>query len=548
VAEKLRATGVEPGQGVAVRLPSGPDLVTTMAGIWLAEAVFAPVNDRSPQAEVDHVLATVRPAALVDERGISNLADPMRHDPDVAFVTWTSGTTGAPKAILQTHSGYLELLDRVLTPLRGGDGGGKPKEAREPTPNLVPVSIALNAGIYNVCFGLRAGAAIVLMPRFTTREFAELVRRYQIRSTVLPPAAMVMLATDPDVTDLTPLRYVRSITAPLSPPAARRFMERFGTVVLNSYGQAEVGEVVGWTAADAREHPEKLGAAGRPHAGVDIRVVDEAGRAVEPGTVGELLVRPPRMAAGYAGGASLSDRVDADGFVRTGDHARVDAEGFVWIEGRTSDLINRGGNKVFPEQVEEVLRLVPGVEDVAVVARRDERLGEVPVAVVVGSALDEDLEAACRAELAPYKVPVAFVRAGRLNRLLLRPAVVAVAARRLAPGPQRAERRVDEEDATQVAHRGALAVAPGVPGAQCSLGRAPALPTRDRPQQERLVVVAHRRLEGPDQPPAVLGVERATRLAGELQEVTGRTGGDGHLVVGVGDTACALRAELFDAR
>ncbi|HXB37784.1 MAG TPA: AMP-binding protein [Acidimicrobiales bacterium] len=415
VAEELRAAGVEPGQGVAVRLPSGPDLVTTMAGIWLADAVFVPVNDRSPQAEVDHVLATVRPAALVDERGISGLADPMCHDPDVAFVTWTSGTTGAPKAILQTHSGYLELLDRVLTPLRGG-GDGKPKEIREPTPNLVPVSIALNAGIYNVCFGLRAGAAIVLMPRFTTREFAELVRRYQIRSTVLPPAAMVMLATDPDVTDLTPLRYVRSITAPLSPPAARRFMERFGTVVLNSYGQAEVGEVVGWTAADAREHPEKLGAAGRPHAGVDIRVVDEAGQEVEIGSVGELLVRPPRMAAGYAGGASLADRVDADGFVRSGDHARVDAEGFVWIEGRTSDLINRGGNKVFPDQVEEVLRLVPGVEDVAVVARRDERLGEVPVAVVVGSARDEDLEAACRAELAPYKVPVAFVRAESLPR------------------------------------------------------------------------------------------------------------------------------------
>ena len=154
-AEKLRAAGVEPGQGVAVRLPSGPDLVTTMAGIWLAGAVFVPVNDRSPQAEVDHVLETVRPAALLDERGLSTLADPMRHDPDVAFVTWTSGTTGTPKAILQTHSGYLELLDRVLTPLRGA--GGKPKAAREPTPNLVPVSIALNAGIYNVCFGLRGG-------------------------------------------------------------------------------------------------------------------------------------------------------------------------------------------------------------------------------------------------------------------------------------------------------------------------------------------------------------------------------------------------------
>ena len=414
-ADALATAGVEPGQGVAVVLPSGPELVAAMAGTWLAGAVFVPVNDRSPEREVRHILETVRPAAVIDDGGIRVLADPMRHDPDVAFVTWTSGTTGPPKAILQTHSGYLELLDRVLTPLRGAAGAEKPGD-REPTPNLVPVSVALNAGIYNVCFGLRAGAAVVLMPRFSTAEFAELVRRYQIRSTVLPPAAMVMLATDPAVTDLAPLRYVRSITAPLSPPAARRFMERFGTVVLNSYGQAEVGEVIGWTAADAREHPDKLGAAGRPHAGVDIRVVDDHDADVAPGAVGELLVRPPRMAAGYAGGASLTDRVDVAGYVRTGDHARVDPEGFVWIEGRTSDLINRGGNKVFPDQVEEVLRLVPGVRDVAVVGRADERLGEVPVAVVVGDAPDAELEAACRADLAPYKVPVAFVRAESLPR------------------------------------------------------------------------------------------------------------------------------------
>ncbi len=122
------------------------------------------------------------------------------------------------------------------------------------------------------------------------------------------------------------------------------------------------------------------------------------------------------MAAGYAGGASLADRVDAEGFVRTGDHARVDADGFVWIEGRTSDLINRGGNKVFPEQVEEVLRLVAGVTDAAVVGRPDDRLGEVPVAFVVGDASDEAMDAACRAELAPYKVPVAYHRIDALPR------------------------------------------------------------------------------------------------------------------------------------
>src|SRR5439155_20328683 len=172
---------------------------------------------------------------------------------DVAFVLWTSGTTGAPKAILHTHSDYLELLDRVLGPLRG-DGD----RSSSPTPNLIPVSLTLNAGIYNVLFGLRAGSAIVIMDRFVTSDFATLVARYQIRSTVLPPAAMTMLCDDPDVTDLSPLRYVRSITAALSPLGARRFRDKFGVTVLNGYGQAEMGEVIGWTAADAKAHPEKL--------------------------------------------------------------------------------------------------------------------------------------------------------------------------------------------------------------------------------------------------------------------------------------------------
>jgi len=411
-ATRLLAAGLEPGHGVAVRLPTGPELVTTMVGIWLAGGVFVPINDRSPEAEVQHVLGTIRPLAVLDDAGLRTLEDPARHDDGVAFVTWTSGTTGPPKAILQSHSGYLELLDRVLAPLRGKGATRVPD--REPTPNLVPVSVALNAGIYNVCFGLRAGAAVVLMSRFSTADFSELVHRYQVRSTVLPPAAMVMLTADPAVTDLTPLRFVRSITAPLSPLAARRFMDRFGVTVLNSYGQAEVGEVIGWTAADARQHPEKLGAAGKPHGGVDIIVVDEDGRRVADGAVGELLVRPPRMAAGYAGGANLDDRVDAEGFVRTGDHARVDPEGFVWIEGRTSDLINRGGNKVFPEQVEEVLRLDPRVTEAAVVAWPDDRLGEVPVAVFVGDADEAALIALCREHLSPYKVPVTFHRARSL--------------------------------------------------------------------------------------------------------------------------------------
>ena len=284
-----------------------------------------------------------------------------------------------PKPVLHTHANYLELLDRVLAPLRGDGCGGAP--ARRPTPNLVPVSLALNAGIYNVLFGLRAGAEIVVMDGFDPRVFAELVGRFAIRSTVLPPAAMAMLNDEPEVVDLAPLRYVRSITAPLSPLQARRFADKFGIVVLNGYGQAEIGEVIGWTAADAREHPDKLGAVGRPHPGVSIRIAP-----AEPGTeavgenIGRLLVRPPSTAVGIA-----AARVDADGYVDTGDLARIDDDGFVWIEGRASDVINRGGNKVFPEHVEEVLRLVPGVSEAAVVGVPDDRLGEIPVAFIVAT-------------------------------------------------------------------------------------------------------------------------------------------------------------------
>ncbi|HEY1829327.1 MAG TPA: class I adenylate-forming enzyme family protein [Acidimicrobiales bacterium] len=404
-AARLLALGVEPGQAVVVQLPNSPEFIFAMFGVWLAHAVFVPANPRQPVAELERVLASTAPAAVIDSAGerVSGLA-PSTYEDDTAFVTWTSGTTGEPKPILQTHTSYLEILDRVLAPLRG-----RPADpSRPPSPNLVPVSLALNAGIYNVLFGLRAGAPLVLMDHFSTSEFASLVHRFSIRSTVLPPAGLVMLADDPLVNDLKPLRYVRSITAPLSPLAARRFTDKFGVTVLNGYGQAEIGEVIGWTAADARDHPEKIGAVGRAHPGVAIKLVAEDASGTPTGMVGELLVKPPQMASGYASGDSLGDRVDPEGYVRTGDYARIDDEGFVWIEGRVGDVINRGGNKVFPGQVEEVLLLAPGVTEAAVVGLPDERLGEVPIAFVVGEADDEELERLCRQHLVPYKVPAAF--------------------------------------------------------------------------------------------------------------------------------------------
>jgi len=422
VAADLRAAGIRPGQAVGVMLPNGAELIATLFGVWRAGAVYVPVNPRLTADEVAHVLASTAPAAVVSATGTDARSGPRSFADDVALVSFTSGTTGRPKPVLLTHAGVVELLDGVIGKLRGAPrsgataaGGDAP--APPPMPNLIPVSLSLWAGIYNVLFALRVGAPVVIMDGFDPVELAELVKRFGIRSTVLPPAAMVALVDDERVTDLEPLRFVRSITAPLSPRQARRFRDRFGVAVLNSYGQTEIGgEIVGWNAADSRAHgDDKLGSVGRPHAGVELRVADPG-----PDGAGELQARTPALSAGYADGADLADRLTPDGWFRTGDIARIDDDGFVWIEGRVSDMVNRGGLKVFPAEVEEVLLASPEVADAAVVGRPDERLGEVPVAFVVaapGVAPSSDgLSDYCRAHLAPYKVPVRFEIVGALPR------------------------------------------------------------------------------------------------------------------------------------
>jgi acyl-coenzyme A synthetase/AMP-(fatty) acid ligase len=398
-AQALREAGVKPHHAVVVQLPNGPEAVTAMMGVWRAECVFVPLNARAPQPEVERVLATLAPAATITVSGLTALqGDSRTYEEEVGFVLWSSGTTGAAKPILHTHEAYFEIIDRVLDQLKGGSPQAS-APSRKPSPNLIPVALTLNAGIYNTLFGLRAGADIVIMDRFDTHDFATLVRRFGIRSTVLPPAAIAMLNADDSLTDLQPLRYVRSITAPLSPGEARRFSDRFGAFVLNSYGMAETGEVIGWTAEDARSHPDKLGAAGRPHPGVLIRTDDS----------GVLWVKPPMRATGYAGGEDLASRVDSEGYVNMGDLATVDEDGFVWIHGRADDLINRGGNKVHPAEVEEVIRRASGVRDAVVVAAPDPRLGQVPVAYYEGADVGSSaLEELCRAHLVPYKVPVRF--------------------------------------------------------------------------------------------------------------------------------------------
>jgi long-chain acyl-CoA synthetase len=423
LAADLRDAGVSPGAAVASLVPTSPAAVAAMFGVWAAGGALVPLNVRLTPEERAKVMAEVRPAVLVepDAGGFrvtgASAGDPQRVDGEIALVLYTSGTTGQPKPVMLRHRSVLAGIDAVLDTI----GLRAAPKKSSPMPNLIPFSLNLWSGLYNVCFSLRVGAPVVLMRQFETGEFAALVRRFGIKSSVLAPGMLAMLLDDPGVTDLAPLRFVRNATAPLSPERARAFRERFGVVVLNGYGQSELGgEVVGWNAADAREFADsKLGAVGRPHPGIEVGIRGEGDKPLPAGEVGEVCVRSPYAMAGYLAG-DAGARFTGDGLLRTGDLGRFDHDGFLWLEGRRSELINRSGLKVFPGEVEEALRDHAAVADVAVAAMPDHRVGEVPWAFVVpragGTIDEEELQAFARERLAPYKVPARVVVVDALPR------------------------------------------------------------------------------------------------------------------------------------
>jgi acyl-CoA synthetase (AMP-forming)/AMP-acid ligase II len=394
-ADEVRAN-VDAGQAIGVCLPNGPEVIATWFGIWQAGAAVVPLNPRAPEPERDAACAATGVSVVIDGDGIHTRGG--GRATDAALIQFTSGTTGKPKAVPLAHATIDALLDSVLGTLRGA------RTARAQMPNIVPLSLSLWAGIYQVLFACKLGVPVVLMHSFDTREFARLVREYEIRSSVLPPAALVMLLADPNIDSLEPLHYVRSVSAPLSPAHARKFHDRFGIAILNGYGQTELGgEAIGWSADDwKRFGTEKIGAVGRPHDAFSARIAGGE-------DVGELEIKstqalPPADAA-------MEGRVTDDGWLRTGDLARIDDDGFVWIEGRVSDMINRGGLKVFPDDVEEQLRAHPDVHDAAVVGVPDDRLGEVPWAFVIPARDEIDLDvlrAWCRTQMVAYKVPAGF--------------------------------------------------------------------------------------------------------------------------------------------
>jgi acyl-CoA synthetase (AMP-forming)/AMP-acid ligase II len=326
--------------------------------------------------------------------------------PGVAVEMLTSGTTGPPKRI---ELRYRSLDHSLLSAAHYESDklpAGKPVLAGGVA--IVTAPLVHVSGMWRSIQALVDGRRISLMERFTVEGWRDLVRRHRPKVSSLVPAALRMvLDADLPGEDLASLRAVTSGTAPLPSETAIAFEEKYKIPVLALYGATEfAGGVAGWTLADHREWAEsKRGSVGRAHPGCELRIVNPEDDSMLPfGEIGLLEVHSAQLGA------------DA-GWVRTTDLARLDADGFLWIVGRSDDAILRGGFKIAPAEVEEVLERHPAVREASVVGIPDERLGALPVAAVEleewAPALSvEELRSFARQRLANYQLParIRFVK------------------------------------------------------------------------------------------------------------------------------------------
>ena len=401
VARRLVEQGLEPGDRVAVLLPNGWRFAVALLGGLMAGATVSPLNPKLAAAESARILADLRPRIVLDAIGEetadwSRLLEPR----PPALILYTSGSTGRPKGAVLSHAALDAALVSWAGPVMGLTGTDCVL-ATLPLSHSFGINGALLAPIL-------AGARVAIVESFTPPAALAAIAQHGV--TVFPGVATMFrrLLDTPalDRSELTTLRIAVSGAAPCPWDLAQEWRARTGVRILRGYGMTELFRPISYRADDARDLPESIG---RPVPGVELRIVNDAGRPQPAGETGELWIRSPAVMEGYLEAQEETRAVLADGWFRTGDLATISSDGFVAIAGRKKELILRGGYSVVPAEVEAVLLTHPAVAEAAVVGEPHPDLGEEVVAFVTlraGTPVDPAaLIAHCRERLAGYKYP-----------------------------------------------------------------------------------------------------------------------------------------------
>ena len=434
----LHGVGIGVGDRVAIVLPNGPDMAAAFVTI-AQSATTAPLNPAYRAEEFDFYLRDLRASALLVQRGEATPARevaeslgirilelvpgeaaagafsldtkgtepraPARAEPavadDLALVLHTSGTTSRPKIV--------PLSQRNIAASAVHIGRTLALTADDVCLNIMPL-FHIHGLIAATLASLAAGGAVVCTPGFNAFRFFTWFQAARptwytavptMHQTLLPLARRNGAAVAAGR-----LRFIRSSSASLPPQVMTELEQAFGVPVLESYGMTEAAhQMASNPLPPAARHPGSVGIA----AGPEVAIMDEAGTLVPQGGLGEIVIRGPNVTAGYENNPAANASAFTDGWFRTGDQGVLDADGYLRLTGRLKELINRGGEKVSPLEVDEVLMDHPAVAQVVTFAMPHDKLGEEVAAAIVlreGHAADEHaVRDFCSTRLAPFKVP-----------------------------------------------------------------------------------------------------------------------------------------------
>lgn len=465
VARYLKESGLEPGDRVALLMANSFAYVASFYGIWSAGGITVALNTQAKAREILNWLSHSQARWLFADANHPELAelqdaetsgttiipvtaaqsDPASghdHDPwqaithgdadltavaaqpsDLASIIYTSGTTGEPKGVTLTHGNLEANVDSILDYLH--------LEARDSIVNVLPFYYSYGNSILHT--HLAVGAKLVLENSllYPHRVIERLSSEAATGFSGVPSTFNLILGrVKLKDFDLRSLRYITQAGGAMPPVVVDRLVEALPWIELFiMYGQTEATARLSYLPpADLRR---KRGSIGIAIPGVVLEVRNKSGDPAKIGETGEICAKGPNIMQGYWRDPEKTGQVLKDGWLHTGDLAHVDNDGYLFIDGRSSDMIKSGGNRISPKEIEEVIQELDGVREVAVIGVPDEVLGEVIKAIVVPAAADRlDKKTVlhhCKRRLALYKIPkfVDFMEAlpktasGKIQRFLL---------------------------------------------------------------------------------------------------------------------------------
>ncbi|MED1204035.1 class I adenylate-forming enzyme family protein [Heyndrickxia acidicola] len=461
IAAGLKNLGIQEGDRVIVCMPNCPEVLFSYQGITRARAVIVPVMHLLHHHEIEFIIKNSNAKAIITSSAslqkIKEATNGLVHKPSVistdsledasviqmkdwfnekeneetnsllkasvnepAVILYTSGTTGKPKGVILTHQNLYS---------NAASSASVNKESLKTTLGVLPLAHVFGLTVSNICY--LKGSSIVIFSKFDVEEVFSAIEKYKVRTFSVVPAMVYAMYHYPhaDRYDLSSLDKLTSGSAPLPLALSVKFKKKFQADVTEGYGLSEAAPIV---TSSYDGIPHKPGSAGLPIPGVDIKIVDIEGNELAPNEVGELIVQGENVTPGYFLNEEETNKVLKGGWLYTGDLAKVDDDGYVYLVDRKKDLIIRGGFNIYPRDIEELIVNHPSVLEAAVIGVPDERMGEEVVAFIVrkpgAEVSEEEMIQHCQSFLAKNKSPkeVVFVDAlprngvGKILKTVLR--------------------------------------------------------------------------------------------------------------------------------